>query len=130
MTGKGTSHRVNGIAVQKKVYGPHLPKPNLPPVTKQKQRTIIIENQELEAYVSGVKVGPQPLKTETRHIPDSKEAANQAQYKNMIWVLTRQLGIDNQMVPGWTGFNIRTRDSIDVEEDIIGYLPTINVPAT
>jgi hypothetical protein len=80
--------------------------------------------------VSGVKVGPQPLKTETRHIPDSKEAANQAQYKNMIWVLTRQLGIDNQMVPGWTGFNIRTRDSIDVEEDIIGYLPTINAPAT
>ena len=34
LTGKGTSHRVNGIAVQAKIYGPHLPKIDLPHIYK------------------------------------------------------------------------------------------------
>ncbi len=35
LTGKGTSHRVNGIAVQPKVFGPHLPPIEPPPVEKR-----------------------------------------------------------------------------------------------
>ena len=61
LTGKGTSHRVNGIAVQGKVYRPHLPKANLPNIEKQKQRTVSTEHQELEVYVASERVGPQPL---------------------------------------------------------------------
>ena len=30
----------------------------------------------------------------------------------------------------WTGFNIQTRDHIEVSKDTVGYLPTINAPAT
>ena len=48
----------------------------------------------------------------------------------MVWVLARQTQMDNQTVPGWTGFNICTRDQVLVSEDNVGYLPTINAPAT
>ena len=41
LTGKGTSHRVNGIAVQAKVYGPYLPRAELPHVEKKKQRSVM-----------------------------------------------------------------------------------------
>lgn len=46
LTGAGTSHRVNGIAVQTKVYGPHLPKDAVPAIGKTKKRTVPIETQE------------------------------------------------------------------------------------
>ncbi|KAJ7380877.1 hypothetical protein OS493_004460 [Desmophyllum pertusum] len=36
LTGNGTSHRVNGIAVQAKVYAPDLPRGELPRVEKTK----------------------------------------------------------------------------------------------
>ena len=31
LTGKGTSHRFNGIAIQANIYGPHLPRAENPP---------------------------------------------------------------------------------------------------
>ena len=37
LTGTGTSHRVNGITVQLKIFGPHLPERPLPNIKKQKQ---------------------------------------------------------------------------------------------
>ena len=37
---------------------------------------------------------------------------------------------DKQIVCGWTGFNILTRHDKTVSQDNIGYLPTINAPAT
>ena len=33
-------------------------------------------------------------------------------------------------MPSWTGFNIKTRDQVPISENVIGYLPTINAPAT
>ena len=35
-----------------------------------------------------------------------------------------------QKISSWTGFNIQTRDNITPQADNIGYLPTINAPAT
>ena len=75
MTGKGTSHRVNGIAVQPKLYGPHLPQAELPHIEKLKQRSIQFEHQELEVYVAGPRVGPQPLPTSENQVQEAKEAA-------------------------------------------------------
>ena len=31
---------------------------------------------------------------------------------------------------GWTGFNISVRNEVQVSPDVIGYLPTIDAPAT
>jgi len=45
VTVAGTSHRVNGIAVQPKVFGPHPPSQALPAIAKRKKRTIPVETQ-------------------------------------------------------------------------------------
>ena len=34
------------------------------------------------------------------------------------------------LVPGWTGFNIKTRDHIVIVESVISYLDTIDAAAT
>ena len=36
----------------------------------------------------------------------------------------------NRTVSGWTGFNIIVRIEVEVSKDNIGYLPTIDAPAT
>ncbi len=33
-------------------------------------------------------------------------------------------------MPSWTGFTIRTRNQVQILKDVVGYLPTINAPAT
>ena len=58
LTGKGTTHRVNGIAVQPRVFGPHPPPAELPPILKRKQRSISYEEQPLPMYISGERIGP------------------------------------------------------------------------
>ena len=52
LIGTGTSHRVNGIVVQANVYGPHLSRTDLPHTEKPKQRSVTIEDQGLEVYVT------------------------------------------------------------------------------
>ena len=58
LTGKGTSHRVNGIAVQAKIYGPHLPDIISPPRMKTKIWTIAASTSELPSYIAGERKGP------------------------------------------------------------------------
>ena len=44
--------------------------------------------------------------------------------------MVRVLDPADQMISAWTGFNILIRDHIEVKADTVGYLPTINAPAT
>ena len=126
LTGKGTSHRVNGIAVQAKVYEPYLPNTELPHVEKKKQRSVSAVHQELEVYVAGARVGPQPLPTRETDVQEAEKAAQVACRKNLVWIVSRQAYQDNQAIPSWTGFNIRARDQVAISEDVVGYLLTIN----
>ena len=48
----------------------------------------------------------------------------------MLWALARLHSNGNPPMPGWTGFNISTRDRTEVKRDVVTYLPTINAPAT
>ena len=48
----------------------------------------------------------------------------------MLWILARQVNSEDQKVPSWIGFNIQTRDQVQVTPDVVEYLPTINAPAT
>ena len=50
--------------------------------------------------------------------------------KNLLWVLTHLHAVVNKSVSGWTGFSISTRNDLSVSKDNIGYLPTINAPAS
>ena len=131
LSGKGTSHRVNGVAVQPTVFGPDPPPNDLPRIDKLKQRTLSTEHQsQLEVYVAGSRVGPHPLKTKDDYVCEANEAARSAHKKNILWILARQTNSKDQKVPSWTGFNIQTRDQVQVTPDVIQYLPTINAPAT
>ena len=49
---------------------------------------------------------------------------------NLLWILVRIHASEKQSVPIWTGFNILVRDEYEVAKDNLGYLPTINAPAT
>ena len=85
LTGKGTLHRVNGIVVQAKVYGPFRPRANLPHIEKKKQRSVSAEYQDLEFYVAGTHVGPEPLLTR-----DVQEVKAQVHLKkNLVWILAQ-----------------------------------------
>ena len=81
LSGKGTSHRVNGIVVQARVYGPHLQKQALPETAKNRQRSLNVSDHELTTYIAGQCIGPQLLTTDTI-IVTQYTATN----KNLIWI--------------------------------------------
>ena len=124
---------MNGIAVQPRVYGPHPPSVAPPAIEKRKQRAITHEVQPFNTYISDERVGPQPLTTTDTDDNDQHNEAEKARLKNMIWLLAREIGCQNQLqkIPSWTGFNtLARRGQESVPKDVVGYLPTINAPAT
>ena len=49
----------------------------------------------------------------------------------LVWVDVRKLKTHPLLlVHGWTGFDIKVRDNIVVSESAIGYLDTLDSPAT
>ena len=120
LSGAGTTHRVNGIAIQ-------LP-PSHPNVPKTKQRSIKVDHLTLPVYNVGSRPDPPVLPDTNVSIVSS--SAMTAKKKNLIWVICRYLHAQNQYVPSWTGFNIQVRKNISVSQYGVGYLPTIYSPAT
>lgn len=129
LTGKGTTHRVNGIAVQARMHGPRLPPAALPKIDKQKQRTVPVAQEELPVYLAGERVGPQPITQRTR-APFNIETSELSHKKNLLWIIARSVHTLRQVIPSWTGFNIIMREAISVSRDVVSYMPTINAPAT
>lgn len=128
LSGAGTSHRVNGIAVQARHFGPNLPPRPRVELNKTRKRSIdSLVRTEMPPYNAGERCGPRPRAyVEVTHV----QAMENARRKNLIWVLVRLHGRVKQKASGWTGFNIAVRDVVDVTQDNIGYLPTIDSPAT
>ena len=54
----------------------------------------------------------------------------EANKKNLIWMVAHLQSSINQKISGWSGFNISIRGKKEVSQDVMGYLPTINTPAT
>ena len=126
LSGAGTSHRVNGIAVQSKVAG-SVPEKVLPEITKSKIRSITPTASMLPIYNVGRRAGPPRI--ETAYVDTTKEVQD-SKTKNHIWFLTQMSDHENQSISSWTGFNIKIRRDIAVVQDTVSYLPTINAPAT
>ena len=101
---------------------PHLPKEPLPKIEKLKQRTVSITEETLPVYISGVRVEPHPLLTLSTAAAESKKALDVAQIKNLLWVIARQVDPVTQIIPSWTGFNITVRASVNISQDIVGYM--------
>ena len=125
-SGGGTSHRVNGIAVQAQPTNP-VPARTMPAVVKAKQRSIDALPPMLPAYNAGQRVGPS--QTNSADV-DTEAQTRLARQKNLVWVMARSSQQEDQSISSWTGFNIKTRDDVTVIQDNVGYLPTINAPAT
>uniref|UniRef100_UPI00358FD6F1 uncharacterized protein isoform X1 n=1 Tax=Myxine glutinosa TaxID=7769 RepID=UPI00358FD6F1 len=126
ISGEGTSHRVNGIAVQTTFIGPTLQRV-MPVVTKSKKRSISPAPVMLPTYNAGQHVGP-PI---TQSVDaNTTRQVHHAKTKNLIWLLARIAVLEAQAISSWTGFNIQIRDDVTVVQDTVGYLPTINAPAT
>ena len=127
LSGEGTSHRVNGIAVQPRVFGPQLPPQSEPVIVKERKHSIDIPPSFIPVYNAGDRVGPPSRKyVEVK----CETVVRNAWKKNLLWVLTRLHATANNGVSGWTGFNISTRNELSVSQDNVGYLPTINAPAS
>ena len=60
----------------------------------------------------------------------STQIMENARKKNLLWLLARLHSGEDQTIPSWTGFNILVRNEHVVAKDSVGYLPTINAPAT
>ena len=127
LSGAGTTHRANCIAIQKAFIGPQLP-PSHPNVPKTKQRSIKVDHLTLPVYNVGSRPDPPVLPDTNVSIVSS--SAMTAKKKNLIWIICRYLHAQNQYVPSWTGFNIQVRKNISVLQDSVGYVPTIDSPAT
>ena len=54
LSGAGTTHRVNGIVIQKPFIGPKLPQ-NLIDIPKTKQRRVYVEPLQLPVYNAGIR---------------------------------------------------------------------------
>ena len=93
LTGEGTTHRVNGIIVQPKTFGPEPNKPLFPAVQKDKKRSLTLDEDPLPVYVPGERTGPPNLRSVDLH---SSEVTNKAHKKNLVWMLTRQVHTENQ----------------------------------
>ena len=128
VSGAGTSHRVNGIAVQAKVIVPIQPRV-MPAVFKSKKRSISPAPLMLPIYNAGQRVGPPT--TPSVGVNITYQVWN-AKAKNLVWLprLTRMSTPKVQIISSWTGFNIQIRDNVTVVQDTFSYLPTINAPAT
>jgi hypothetical protein len=126
LTGGGTSHRVNGIIIQPTAYGPQQ-KQHLMQFTGKHKRSVCIDDLNLPIYISGQRVGPGTVMTNHQYHRDTDRDVF---IKNLIWILLRQVQQINQGISSWTGFHITIRKGIEVKNDTIGYLSTINAPAT
>lgn len=126
ISGAGTSHRVNGIAVQPRIIGP-MPQEGKKTLQKSKRRSISPVLTSLPVYNAGQRAGPQAtfgVKV------DTNTQVQLSRIKNMVWLLTRMSSSEGQTIGSWTGFNILIRNDMHVVQDTVSYLPTINAPAT
>ena len=108
LSGEGTSHRVNGIAVQAKHFGPQLPPESSTHIVKTKKRSVeALDTENLPIYNAGDRCGPR-----SRRFVEvtCQEALENARRKNLLWVLVRLYAEAKQKVSGWTGFNISVRN--------------------
>lgn len=120
LSGDGTFHRINGIAVQPQVAGPMNV---LPAVKKSNKRSISPAPTMLPTCNVGKQAGPS--KTATLGV-DTKSELEGSSIKNHVWFLAQMSDPENQVISSWTGFNIQVCDNITVCQDTVSYLSTIS----
>ena len=90
---------MNGIAIQARHYGPHLPLDEaVPNVAKTKQRSVeVLNDTDLPVYNAGERCGP-PTRTFVE--VTSSEIEAKSRKKNLLWILVRLHAAEKQKVSG------------------------------
>ena len=125
--GYGTSHKVNGIIIQPGHFTEIVTDP-APPKRKRCRRSFqVITEQRRTDYLSDKRTGPANL---TFPGNDDRGFLLEEQSRiNLAWILSRKNSIP-QVVPSWTGFNIKIRDNITPNKCSVGYLECLDSPAS
>lgn len=128
LSGAGTSHTVSGTVVQARHFGPNLtPPPGIIQAWTRKRRIDPSVSSVVPSYNAGDRCGPR-VRVLVEAIDE--EILVEAKKKNLLWILVRLHAKEKQNAAGWTGFNISVRNEIQVSQDVIGYLPTIDTRTT
>jgi len=128
LTGDGTTHRINGIAIQR-AGGDATHCQPIQTIMRTRRRSFQCGNLPLANYTAVDRVGPAQCETSVSEDSSAEATAGSLQH-NVIWAIIRHQSRMNQVVPSWTGFNIRVRSNHVVEADRIAYLPPIDGPAS
>ena len=86
-----------------------------------------VDDVNLSIYNTGNRRGP-PSRRYVEVI--STKIMEDAWKKNLLWLLPFIRSSENETIPIWTGFNILVRNKHVVAKDSVGYLSTLNAPAT
>ena len=83
LLGEGTSHRVNGVAVQARYFGPQLPSETSTHIVKTKKRSVeALDTENLPIYNSGDRCGPRS----TRFVEVTcQETLENLRRKYLLW---------------------------------------------
>ena len=109
LSGASTSHRVNGITIQRGFIGP-MPKVDKVQLPKTKRRSIPTPADEFFTYNPGRRPEAPPINNILQEFNTQEDADHSsANQKNFLWILARLKSATNQIIPSWTGFNIILR---------------------
>jgi len=126
LSGGGTSHRVNGIMIQPQVHTAQ-PQETEAQFLTRKEQSVTAVPLDIPEYNAGNRLGPPVLKPQVLDLQSVRDIAMRT---NLVWSLTRLSDTKDQSVSSWTGFNMQISGNKIVHKDTVGYLPTINAPAT
>ena len=118
----------NGIAIHARHFGANLtPAPGIEQARTRK-RSI---DSSVILFVPSYNAGDRcRLRARTFVEVKAEEILAEARKKNLPWILVRLHAKEKQKGSGWTGFNISVRNKVQVSQNVIGYLPTIDAPAS
>ena len=119
---------MNSIILQPGSFGNVVNAP-VTPTEKRKCRRSLNDApvKVLPSYSTGKRCGPQPMSI-TQNDERAFLLADQEKI-NLAWILSRTISIP-QIIPSWTGFQISIRDNLTVVKTPVGYLDSIDAPAT
>ena len=96
-------------------------------MVKSKRSIDTVDDANLPVYNAGNRRG---LPSRRYVEVTSAQIMEDAWKKKLLWLLARLHSSKKQTIPSWTGFNILVKNKHVVAKDSVGYLPTLNAPAT
>ena len=128
LTGKGTTHVVNGIVIQRGE-----PALNHKVNVSKKIRTVKPPAYDIQPYCSTKKGVPSLCQYRSEldmSVLNNRHVQLPGMSLDFAYIVCRACSFDiGRIIPGWTGFNSQVIDNVP-DKSIIGYLPVIDSPAT